>query len=258
MLALRKEDWTGPFGRPASTDRMLLQCSKGPLEHHPRIPALLLTTDSSRPARLPGSSPAEVETDAAQSKIYGASWHMIMSQALEPPPGPAEPSPSAPDAPAPPAAPGGLITSPSRGSAPTANGTNSASGEDTSASSGMFDRITRRLVRCLLSGSHSLVCAAARTVGVMAEARAWFHALSGGHGHEAEPEAVRRAMRSLHGWLLMLSGDDGVSGCGRAAAIEVRGRGVGRVAGLCPAEICIEEERAGWGLGMEKGRAGER
>ncbi|KXZ43569.1 hypothetical protein GPECTOR_87g432 [Gonium pectorale] len=141
-------------------------------------------------ARPPGAaSPAEQEAEAAQSKILGASWHLMCATALDTPPVPEPPVPEG----APPPRP-----------------------ED----GGLFARIARRLLRLLQSRSHSLVAGAARAVAVAAEARAWFHALSGGHGHEAEPEAVGRWMRSLQGLLLLLAGDDSVSGCEREAAIE--------------------------------------
>ncbi|EFJ44601.1 hypothetical protein VOLCADRAFT_121307 [Volvox carteri f. nagariensis] len=136
------------------------------------------------------SSPVEVEAESSQSKILGASWHLVMTQALEQPP----------------------VTDAAAGGA--------AAAAAAAADSGIFGRIARRLLRCLQSRSQSLVCGAARAAAVLAESRAWFHSLSGGHGHEAEPEGVRRWMRSLQGFLLMLAGDDNVSGCERAAALE--------------------------------------
>ncbi|GIL76658.1 hypothetical protein Vretifemale_6217 [Volvox reticuliferus] len=148
------------------------------------------------------TSPAEVDAESSQSKIMGASWHLVMTQALEQPPVQEPGSSSAGGAP-------GADSVPPVGAA-------GVRADD----AGIFGRVARRLLRCLQSRSHALICGAARTVAVLAESRAWFHSLSGGHGHEAEPDVVRRWMRALHGFLLMLASDDGLSGCERAAALE--------------------------------------
>ena len=145
----------------------------------------------------PGSSPAELEAETTQPKIAGASWHLVMTQALEQPPGLPEPAaaaaaaaagaggaPAAAAAVAAAAAAGGDAAARNGAAAGGPVGGSGVRAEDTC----VFGRIARRLMRFLQSRSHSLVCGAARAVAVMAEARAWFHALSGGHGHEAEPE----------------------------------------------------------------------
>ncbi|KAG2422978.1 hypothetical protein HXX76_015649 [Chlamydomonas incerta] len=176
----------------------------------------------SRLPGAPGSSPAELEAEATQPKIAGASWHLVMTQALEQPPGLPEPAAGgaagAAGAPAGAAgaAAGGAAAAAAAGGAGGPVGGSGVRAEDTC----VFGRIARRLMRFLQSRSHSLVCGAARAVAVMCEARAWFHALSGGHGHEAEPEVVRRWVRGLGGFLLALAFDDSVSGCERAAALE--------------------------------------
>ncbi|GLI65416.1 hypothetical protein VaNZ11_008982, partial [Volvox africanus] len=150
------------------------------------------------------TSPAEVDVESSQSKILGASWHLVMTQALEQPPV-QEPGAAAS----------------SSGGAPGADGIPPVGAAGVRADdAGVFGRVARLLLRCLQSRSHALICGAARTVAVLAESRAWFHSLSGGHGHEAEPDVVRRWMRSLHGFLLLLASDDGLSGCERAAALE--------------------------------------
>ncbi|GFR45403.1 hypothetical protein Agub_g6778, partial [Astrephomene gubernaculifera] len=54
---------------------------------YPRAASAAAMRQPGAGGRLPApSSPAEVEAEAAQSKILGASWHLIMTQALELPP----------------------------------------------------------------------------------------------------------------------------------------------------------------------------
>ncbi|KAG2426715.1 hypothetical protein HYH02_014755 [Chlamydomonas schloesseri] len=184
---------------------------------------------ASRLPGAPGSSPAELEAETTQPKIAGASWHLVMTQALEQPPGLPEPAAA------------GAAAAAAAGGAAAAAGAAAAGGDAAPRNGGaaaaaaggpvggsgvraedtcVFGRIARRLMRFLQSRSHSLVCGAAKAVVVLCEARAWFHALSGGHGHEAEPEVVRRWMRGLCGFLTALAFDDSVSGCERAAALE--------------------------------------
>lgn len=93
------------------------------------------------------------EAEAASSKIYGASWHMIMSVATT------ELS-HVPDQ-------KGQTTSASEGGAlqeqPSAGGAPTSTSED--GSKMLFGHIAARLLRALRSRSRALVCAAAKAAG---------------------------------------------------------------------------------------------
>ncbi|KAG2489163.1 hypothetical protein HYH03_012389 [Edaphochlamys debaryana] len=200
--------------------------------------------------RLPGSAaPGEVEAESSQAKVLGASWHLVMTQALETPPGPAGGAAGGEGA----AAGGGGAAAAAGGKSGGAGA--AAAGGPPVGGSGpraedacVFGRIAARLMRLLQSRSHSLVCGAARAVAVAAESRAWFHALSGGHGHEAEPEVARRWMRQLAGFLGGLAGDPSASGLERAAAIEalVWCQGIDQAPPLTPGLLLMAAAQGGF------------
>jgi len=158
-----------------------------------------------RPGANSGQGP-EHDADVVQGRIYGASWQMNMSVAdkatavpeyawiAHPPKG------------------GEQATSPESS---LARPMSSVGGADASGSKLLFACITARLLKVLDSPSRGKLAAACKTLGVMAEARAWCMSLS---GHVVDTEGVSKLLPQLQSVLTAVYSDVVLGANERSAA----------------------------------------
>ncbi|MEW5302150.1 MAG: hypothetical protein WDW36_004959 [Sanguina aurantia] len=179
--------------------------------------------------RRPGGPEYEQEA-ANSSKVYGASWHMVMGQAGSPPGMPDPDSPAATASqdgrdPASKATPMqaalAVAPAPSSSAAPaTAAATSAAAAAKAAAVDGsLFGILSRRLLRGLLGRSRAGLASAARTLSHVGESRAWCHAMSG-ESYGLEGEGVVAALRKMTTVLGLILSDDSLGGVEREAAAE--------------------------------------